>query len=99
VADHTRNSDPPTSFEAGEKVDRHTIRRRVLALFHQRPRFTDEQLTCHYHATYGPIPESSARKRRCELTHDGLIRDSGQREELSTGRMGIVWELVDGKLF
>lgn len=91
---HSRTSDPHTSYEAGDSVDRGTIRRNVLALFEQFPCMTDECLSQRYWDRYGPLPESSARKRRCELTQDGFIRDSGTRERLSTGRKGIVWQYV-----
>jgi hypothetical protein len=97
MAKHTRNTDPETSFDAGEQVPRHTIRPRVYAAFCQRREFTDEELKWHYEAKHGPTPESSIRKRRCELTQDGLLRDSGRRRALSTGRLGIVWELVEAE--
>ncbi len=43
------------------------------------------------------LPDQSAsgiRTRRNELVELGVIRDSGKREKLRSGRYGVVWEVV-----
>lgn len=64
---------------------------------------TDERLVAHYQAALVPAwgslkqprwpkqSESGIRTRRHELTEEGFIEDSGERQALSTGRQAIVW--------
>jgi len=90
-----RGTDPDTSREAAYTVAHLTeVQQHVLVLFREYRAMTDEQLLARYLQQYGPIPESTPRKRRCDLTRLQLICDSGRRATLSTGRKGIIWTLV-----
>ena len=40
------------------------------------------------------ISASGARSRRSELMFLGLVRDTGRREKVTSGRWGAVWEAV-----
>ena len=42
-----------------------------------------------------PQSDSGLRTRRSELRDRGLVRDSGERRKLESGRMAVVWEVVD----
>jgi len=86
----TRTPDHATSEAAAESVGRRapTIRARVLAFAAKRPLgFIDEELL----ALDPDAPESSYRKRRTELTDDGLILDSGLKSRKRNGELAIVW--------
>jgi hypothetical protein len=92
-----RNTDPDTSHSAARTANRGEVRERVLKLFQEFKRLPDERLLAKYIARYGAIPESSPRKRRCDLVKLGKVRDSGIRVLISTGKMAILWELVEEK--
>ena len=70
-------------------------------------RFTDEELWKQYEASrihgtlrlqpIGALPEQSVsglRTRRSELVKRGLVKDSGKKRKLESGRMAVVWEVV-----
>lgn len=86
----SREPDHSTSEQAAENVGRRapTIRARVLAFAAERPLgFIDEDLR-----NLDPdAPESSYRKRRTELTQDGLIVDSGLKRRKRNGELAIIW--------
>jgi hypothetical protein len=91
-----RDTDPDTSQEAaaaqGDTAP--LIRQRVRELFQDAKRMTDHTLHERYVARYGFVPESTPRKRRCELRDRGIVADSGHREPLpTTRRRAILWEL------
>lgn len=91
-----RATDPDTSKEASRSLskDKMTeIKSNVLHILSWGG-LTDEELLRDYQSQFGKCAESTPRKRRCELVDDGKVRDSGERRKLSTGRNGIVWEIV-----
>ncbi len=84
-------ADPrPTSAAAAAAALPHTAtqRRRVLDAIRDAGRdgLTDEEVEDALH-----LGGNSARPRRKELEEGGLIVDSGERRETSTGRAAIVW--------
>jgi hypothetical protein len=91
--EHVRTTDPGTSWAAANSlVDVTVVQQRVYALHWLHPGgLTDEELLRLYVAKHGVTAESTPRKRRCDLTHMGIIEDTGLRRVLSSTRMGIVW--------
>lgn len=95
-----RSSDPETSHEAAESVT-HVRRSQaaVLGVLAFLGPSTDNELISDYEegiAKYG-LPQQSPsgiRTRRAELVRDGLVKDSGKRTWLPSGRRAIVWELA-----
>lgn len=86
-----RRRDPETSREAARSVENiWESQRTILELLQRRGASTDEEI---FMLVSGMSP-SGARTRRSELVKMGLVRDSGQRRKLSTGRRAIVWEVV-----
>lgn len=96
VHEHVRRGDPRTSLAAAESVqDRVTVvQQRVLEIHADFDGLTDEELTAEYVRRYGVTGQSSIRSRRHDLTRAGRFEDSGERRELKTGRMGIVWRRI-----
>lgn len=91
---HARRSDPGTSKLAAESISSENIR-------------ASQQEILKILATYGPLSDGSiykyvkrqstsgARTRRSELVRQGLVQDSQNRETTVSGRLSIIWELVD----
>lgn len=83
-----RIPDHSTSEQAARKVNRVTIRSRVLAFAEGMPNaFIDEQVRALDPAS----PESSWRKRRSELADEGYILNTGVTRPNSFGDQCIVW--------
>jgi hypothetical protein len=94
---HARRDDPSTSHAAAHSIveTATVVQRRVLEIHHGFDKgLTDEELTEIYKARYGPCGQSSIRSRRNDLALKNLLVDSGEKRELHTGRMGIVWKLA-----
>lgn len=91
---HARRTDPSTSRLAAGSVRVRESQRAVLALFVSGPA-TDEQLWDRTFSRSVRISPSGLRTRRSELVAVGLVRDTGRKERLSSGRMAIVWEACD----
>lgn len=93
-----RNSDPETSHRAAALVapKLSKLQKEVLQYFteaHELGRLgvTDDELVRHF----SHLKESTARKRRSELTHKfKLIVDSGERRWVD-GSMRVVWRLAN----
>lgn len=51
---------------------------------------TDEEI----HLSVPTAPRSTINSRRHSLVQIGLVRDSGQKRRISTGRSAIIWELT-----
>ena len=94
-----RRTDPDTSHAAADSV--HDLRASqaavlwVLTLLGGRA--TDEQIADAYTPDYPRRPQQSPsglRTRRRDLVDRGVVRDSGERVRLRTGRQAIVWEVT-----
>jgi hypothetical protein len=87
-----RRTDPQTSHDAAESVERVTDTQSYILQALRRPR-TDIQLVEAY-GKIGKAPrasESGIRTRRAELVRKGLVVDSGIKQVLPSGRFAIVW--------
>ncbi|MEC5149198.1 hypothetical protein [Cryobacterium sp. GrIS_2_6] len=91
-----RESDPLTSHAAADSnTNRVHVKAAVLRLITGRP-MTDEQLTAAYFAEldYVPADLDSPRKRRSELTKDGVIEASGVTATGRSNRQVNVWRVT-----
>ena len=100
-----RSTDPGTSWEAARSITPEKLRKDQAAVLHAIKRWgplTDEALDAHFSRfrTTPPSPDfrtlspSGVRTRRSELVSMGLVRDSGRKDTLRSGRKAIVWEAV-----
>lgn len=93
-----RRTDPQTSHDAAASITEETLTRNqrdVLEHLRIGGPSTDFDLVdalCNRGRLMSP---SGCRTRRKELTEAGLIRDSGKKMRLPTGRKAIVWEAVE----
>lgn len=98
-----RATDPGTSWSAARSV---TGIRPLQAWVLERLRavgpLTDEGIAMEWERGNGAMLErtrvspSGLRTRRAELVDMGLVRDSGEKGRLPTGRLSIKWEAVPG---
>lgn len=89
-----------TSIAAAEHASksRESIKAIALGMLRDRGDMTDEELGDAL-APLGITAESTPRKRRTDLYHEGLVIDSGARRLARSGRAMIVWHaVVDGEL-
>lgn len=100
---HARNTDPSTSHAAAASVtgirDSQIAVLACLQTFGSHHGLTDEALAMVYSVgvdqhEWPEQSDSGLRTRRKELVTRGLVRDSGRRERLLSGRSAIVWEVV-----
>ena len=94
AAPRARRTDPATSHAAAHSVAhlRHN-QRVILTLLQLDGPMTDEELLYLWNDRIAErISPSGLRTRRCELVDMGMVRDSGDRRPLESGRMAIVWE-------
>lgn len=89
---HARITDPETSHEAAESVTNITPLKREILQRLMTP-MTDAELirTLKIYSEL-IVTDSGVRSRRSELVQAGLVRDTGARQKLKTGRNAIVWE-------
>ena len=93
-----RKTDPQTSHDAAKSVkDVSKTKKAILSLL--RKHQTDMQLVANYtklvRQNKAPrASESGIRSRRSELVWLGLVKDTGERQKLRSGRMAIVWKRV-----
>jgi hypothetical protein len=96
----TRKGDPETSLAAAESVTKITVKQTaVLMMLRESGPATDEEISRRYVGgglLLTPQSESGLRTRRSELVRRGLVRNSGERRRLVSGRMATVWEATDG---
>lgn len=91
-----RRGDPETSHEAAASVTGlRESQAEVLGVIRRRGPMTDEEvLKVLIDRGERPWTPSGARTRRSELVAAGVVRDSGRRKRLATGRRSILWEAV-----
>jgi hypothetical protein len=91
---NARNTDPDTSHEAARTFSKR-VRARVENIFINHIKvglgLTDEELEHVYYQLHQGGRRDSPRKRRSDLTRDGLLVDSGLRRPSNCGRAMIVW--------
>jgi hypothetical protein len=92
---HARRTDPETSKAAADRVSGiRESQQYILGLFRKFGPMTDERLVLRV-ADQGPhvrFSPSGIRTRRSELVTLGLVKFTGRRETISTGREARVWE-------
>lgn len=87
-----RKTDPKTSHEAAESVDRITETQEYVLRALRRPRADVELVEAYRKFKRAPrASESGIRSRRAELVDRGLVIDTGRRVRLESGRFAIVW--------
>lgn len=90
-----RITDPQTSHDAAESVDNLTETKQYILKALVRPRTDVSLVEAYRNLKFAPrASESGIRSRRAELVADGLVKDSGVRVKLASGRSAIVWERV-----
>jgi hypothetical protein len=92
-----RKTDPLTSHEAAASVLEHTIsetKRMILEHLTQEPA-TDVAIFLAWPEE--EVSSSGLRTRRKELVDEGLVIDTGRREQLASGRWATVWGLPGSK--
>lgn len=96
-----RSTDPDTSHEAAESIraERGGSRSAILGVLALIGPSTDTMLIDAYTglAELGEVPHQSPsgiRTRRKELMLQGRVRDTGDRVQLISGRLSVVWEAV-----
>jgi hypothetical protein len=88
---NARTTDPETSHEAAMSVTNITpLKQEILQRLMTPMTDTDlyQLLTISSRLI---VTESGVRSRRAELVQAGLVRDTGERVKLATGRRAIVW--------
>jgi len=88
---NARTTDPETSHEAAMSVTNITpLKQEILQRLMTPMTDTDlyQLLTISSRLI---VTESGVRSRRSELVQAGLVRDTGERVKLATGRNAIVW--------
>ena len=89
-----RKTDPRTSHEAAESVQNITATKAYVLKALRRPRNDAQLIEAYRSYKTAPIAsESGIRSRRAELVDAGLVRDSGKRVKMASGRSSIVWEV------
>lgn len=95
-----RITDPITSHQAASSVKNITATQQAIMKLIQLQPMTDQRLVKFYQAQirmgadardFPRASESGIRSRRAELVDQGLIKDSGAREKLESGRSAVVW--------
>jgi hypothetical protein len=92
-----RKTDPLTSHEAAASVTERTVsetKRMILETLALEPA-TDVAIFLAWPDE--AMSSSGLRTRRKELVDEGLVIDTGRREQLASGRWAIVWGLPGSK--
>jgi len=71
------------------------VRRNILMILKRKPMVDWDMIDAYKERKRAPkASQSGLRSRRAELVKIGLVRDSGKRAQLRSGRYAIVWEAV-----
>jgi hypothetical protein len=89
---HARRTDPETSHEAAESVTNITPLKQEILQRLMTPMTDADLYALLFTSSRLIVTESGVRSRRSELVQAGLVRDTGARQKLKTGRNAIVWE-------
>jgi hypothetical protein len=89
---HARTTDPETSHEAAESVTNITPLKQEILQRLMTPMTDKDLYAILFTSSRLIVTESGVRSRRSELVQAGLVRDTGARQKLKTGRNAIVWE-------
>lgn len=98
-----RKTDIQTSHDAAASVKDITATQQAIMKLIQIQPMTDQRLVEFYTAQirmgadardFPRASESGIRSRRAELVDRGLIKDSGAREKLESGRSAVVWQVA-----
>lgn len=96
-----RATDPLTSHQAAESVQNISATQSAILNLLQINSMTDEDLVYFYkqqiaigadRRDFPLASESGLRSRRADLVKMGLVKDSGERVRLVSGRNAIVWQ-------
>ena len=90
--DAARQVHSATSTAAAHAIAPHvnSLQQQVLDVLTVCGPMTDEQMQ-----SVLDLNPSTQRPRRIELMHANLVRDSGQRGLTFSGRVAVLWEVVD----
>ena len=85
-----RPTDPATSHEAADHAQKSKCRQAVLDTLSALGPMNDDRLV----RCLAMFPPGSVIKRRGELVRDGMVSDTGKRQNTQYGRLAIVWEAL-----
>jgi hypothetical protein len=88
---HARTTDPETSHEAARSVTNITPLKREILQKLMTPMTDKDLYALLFTSSHLIVTESGVRSRRAELVQAGLVRDTGERHKLTSGRLAIVW--------
>lgn len=86
-----RTTDPETSHEAAESVTNITPLKQEILQRLMTPMTDADLIEAIRVSSRLIVTESGVRSRRAELVQAGLVKDTGARVKLATGRSAIVW--------
>lgn len=86
-----RTTDPETSHEAAQSVTNITPLKQEILQRLMTPMTDADLIEVIRTGSRLLVTESGVRSRRAELVQAGLVKDTGARVKLATGRSAIVW--------
>lgn len=86
-----RLTDPETSHEAAQSVTNITPLKQEILQRLMTPMTDADLIATIKSSSRLLVTESGVRSRRAELVQAGLVKDTGERVKLATGRSAIVW--------
>ena len=90
---HARNSDPTTSHDAASSVRGVNLTQAAILEALTMPGTDVDIIERYRKLSHAPrASDSGIRSRRSELVNSGIVRDSGKRAILESGRKAIIWE-------